>query len=222
MRANGCNTRCHGRDRTAAGKPEDRDTDDDSGLSERPLVGAHAQHQDNEHRFVYLVDHSVVVGSNAPFTSAADEQLGGRRTRIGGEQFDRRLQPPTRSRVELPQLAGCHRRQSDRVRHTSPRSALTCSHGIGSAPVASSSARASAAARMSDMSSANSISLSRSSVSMTAAMRRPVGVLQVAENSGVVIDDGRITVHGPSDVALRHRSQVSWFSAGHHDWPFAS
>src|SRR5665647_552565 len=134
---------------------------------------ADAEDQDEESVVFDLVDDAVVAGPDSPLAGAANEPGCGWWSGFCSEQLKCCLDAAAYLWVELAELACGGRRQGDAVGHVRPRSALTCSHGIGVSPVACISARAAAAARMSAMSSASSRIWSRSSASMTAATRRP-------------------------------------------------
>lgn len=98
-----------------------------------------------------LVDHAVVAGAHPPLSRSAHQPSRGRRARVVGQQLDRRLDAPPGRRVEPAELTRRCGRERDQVGHVRPRSALTCSQGIGSSPVSCLSLRAAAAARMSDI-----------------------------------------------------------------------
>jgi hypothetical protein len=139
----------------------------------RPLADDDPQDEDQQPFVLDLVHDAVVAGADPPLTCAPYEPGCRRRSGLLGQQIERGLDAPPHLGVELAQLPRRHRRQGDAVGHANPRSALTCSQGIGASPVARISARACSAARMSAMSSASSRMRSRSSASMTAATRRP-------------------------------------------------
>ena len=125
---------------------------------------------------VDFVDDPIVARAYSPLSGATNQPSCGWRPGIGSEHLDRRLNPSAGWWIELaqpPNGGGC---KGDSVNHVRPRSALTCSQGIGASPVAFISARASSAARISAMSSASSMRRSNSSGSITAAMRRPLRV----------------------------------------------
>ena len=44
-------------------------------------------------------------------------------------------------------------------------------------------------------------------------------VLQLSDDTGVVVDAGQMIVLGQSGAGLRHGARVSWVSAGARDWP---
>ena len=134
---------------------------------------AHSKHE-HEHLCVAdLIDDPVVPRSDPPFAGTTHELRRSGRPRVLGQEFEHALNPTADVRGELLQLPRRRGRELDPVGQLRPRSALTCSQGIGVSPVACISARAASAARMSAMSSASSRMRSRSSASMTAATRRP-------------------------------------------------
>ena len=132
-----------------------------------------SENQDEQSVVVDFVDDPVVACSHAPFTGASDELNRFGRARISCQEFDCGVYSAPDLWVEFAKLSFGGRSDRHRISHTRPRSALTCSHGVGSACVRRISSRDSSAARISAMSSANSISRSKSSASMTAATRRP-------------------------------------------------
>lgn len=144
-----------------------------SAAAGRPHGGVRPEHEDEQFVVFDLVDDAVVAGADPPLARAADESGRSWWSRFDGQQIERGLEPSADLGVVFAQLAGRSRGQRDAVAHVRPRSALTCSHGIGASPVARISSRASSAARISAMSSASARIRSRSSASMTAATRRP-------------------------------------------------
>lgn len=93
--------------------------------------------QNDQAVVVNLIDHTIITASNpkcscrlSPYRKRA------RRTRIAGQKFYHRLDPPTALGIELPQSPHPRRRNLNVVGHLSPRSALTCSQGIAAAPAA--------------------------------------------------------------------------------------
>ena len=120
-----------------------------------------------------LVNDAVVTRSDPPFARATDELDRFGRPWLTGQEVDRCLNSTSGRRIELVQLPFSGWRDLHRVSHTRPRSAFTCPQGVGSIFVRRISSRDSSAARMSAMSSANSMRRSKSSTSMTAATRLP-------------------------------------------------
>src|SRR5665647_689068 len=95
---------------------------------------ADAEDKDQESVVFDLVDDAVVAGADSPLPGAANKASCRWWSGFGSQKLKCSLDTSAHLGVELAELARGGGRQGYAVGHVRPRSALTCSHGIGASP----------------------------------------------------------------------------------------